>query len=159
MNMRPRGLTLVEVLVAILIITIAAGTLVTIYPGIFVGLNIERHSLRALEIARRQIEVLKGANFTTLWGVSYTPPQAPIISTFPTGVVNTTGFFYVQRMLNNAGAVLPDLVRVEVLVCYRSDQRVVGEDANLNGLLDAGEDTNLDGIMSSPVSLVTLVMR
>jgi len=35
--------------------------------------------------------------------------------------------------------------------------KVIGEDKNLNGILDPGEDTNGNGIIDSPVELVTQV--
>ena len=53
-----------------------------------------------------------------------------------------------------------DLLRIEVVVSWQNrNNRVVGEDKNFNGSLDAGEDANGNLRMDSPVSLVTSIAR
>jgi hypothetical protein len=52
-----------------------------------------------------------------------------------------------------------DLMRVEVFVSWRERARVIGEDLNLNGVLDAAEDPDNDGLLGSPASAVTLIAR
>jgi len=49
----------------------------------------------------------------------------------------------------------PEFLLVTISVCWRQGNRVIGEDINLNGALDAGEDTNGNGIIDSTVELVT----
>jgi hypothetical protein len=67
--------------------------------------------------------------------------------------VRGLGIIYVNE-------VAPDLLQVEVVVNWQERGRyVVGEDRNLNGLLDGGEDGDGNGRISSPASLVTLVTR
>jgi len=51
----------------------------------------------------------------------------------------------------------PELLLVTVSVCWKQGNRIIGEDTNLNGALDAGEDTNGNGIIDSTVELVTQV--
>ena len=53
--------------------------------------------------------------------------------------------------------ILTDLIQVEVVVCFQAGRKIVGEDHNLNGVLDSGEDVNADKKISSPVSLKTLI--
>jgi hypothetical protein len=53
----------------------------------------------------------------------------------------------------------PDLLEITISVCWRQGGRVMGEDTDLDGNLDAGEDKSspLNGIIDSPVELVTRV--
>ncbi|MCM8796278.1 MAG: type II secretion system GspH family protein [Candidatus Omnitrophica bacterium] len=51
----------------------------------------------------------------------------------------------------------PELLKVVISVCWLQGNRVVGEDLNLNGWLDAGEDSNGNGIIDSTVQLTTLI--
>lgn len=55
---------------------------------------------------------------------------------------------------------IPQMLNVRISVCWlakgtKSDpaRRIVGEDVNLNGVLDLGEDKDADGLISSPVQL------
>ena len=70
--------------------------------------------------------------------------------------------FTVNTMPLNRGAVYvddtdPELLRITISVCWNQRNRIIGEDRNLNGVLEAGEDANSNGIIDSPVQLVTLV--
>jgi hypothetical protein len=51
----------------------------------------------------------------------------------------------------------PELLEVTTSVCWRQGNRVIGEDRDLDGVLDAGEDKNGNGIIDSPVELVTRI--
>jgi hypothetical protein len=53
----------------------------------------------------------------------------------------------------------PELLQATVSVCWRQKNRVIGEDKNLNGALDAGEDANGNKIIDSPVELTTLIVN
>jgi len=53
----------------------------------------------------------------------------------------------------------PELLEVTVSVCWQQVLRVIGEDKNLNGVLDAGEDTNGNGKIDSSVQLVTRIVN
>lgn len=71
--------------------------------------------------------------------------------------------FTVNNMPSNKGVVYvdeadPELLRVTISVCWREGPRVIGEDTNLNGVLDSGEDASpYNGIIDSVVELVTQV--
>lgn len=45
------------------------------------------------------------------------------------------------------------------MVCYREKNRIIGEDANLNGVLDAGEDDNENGELDSPAHIETVIVQ
>ncbi len=54
----------------------------------------------------------------------------------------------------------PDLQRLRIVACWReANTRIIGEDLNLNGILDPGEDKDLDGFISSPATIVTLISK
>ncbi len=53
----------------------------------------------------------------------------------------------------------PDLVDVQVSVCWQSRGRNFGEDQNCNGMLDPGEDTNGNGWIDSPATVSTRIGR
>lgn len=51
------------------------------------------------------------------------------------------------------------LKKVRIVVCFKSRDRVIGEDANLNGALNTGEDTNNNNRLDGPVELITFIAR
>lgn len=59
--------------------------------------------------------------------------------------------------LNNSN---PELLEVEITACWQEKgRRIIGEDINLNGVLDADEDKNANGKIDSPASLITLIAQ
>jgi hypothetical protein len=70
--------------------------------------------------------------------------------------------FLVNNIPSSVGVVYvddsnPEFLLVTISICWRQGNRVIGEDANLNGVLDSGEDANGNGIIDSTVELVTQV--
>jgi hypothetical protein len=53
----------------------------------------------------------------------------------------------------------PELLRVTISVCWRQKGRVIGEDTNLNGVLEGIEDVNHNNIIDSPVQLITILVN
>jgi type II secretory pathway pseudopilin PulG len=181
MKMNKKALTLVEILVAIFIVTIAVGGMFLVYPTLFEGVKVTSNKVRAWEIARQKIETLRNTTFSTLWNISFDPenppfPQPEIMFTetncvFPSGCSIPSDFegsavYYINQVHGNTTAVpnpadeiLTDLLQLEVTVCFRAGQRTVGEDTNLNGLLDSGEDLDGDRKLSSPLTLKTLLIN
>lgn len=53
----------------------------------------------------------------------------------------------------------PELLVVTITVCWKQGNKIIGEDTNLNGALDAGEDTNSNGILDSPVQIITRIVN
>jgi len=52
-----------------------------------------------------------------------------------------------------------DLKRIRLIGCFKSRQRIIGEDKDLDGILDTGEDSNGNGRLDSPLEIVTLIAR
>jgi hypothetical protein len=84
---------------------------------------------------------------------------------FPDIVTNYNGLkFTVNNIPSSKGVVYvddtdPELLLVTISVCWLQGNRVIGEDLNLNGQLDAGEDTNGNLIIDSTVELITQVVN
>ncbi|MFH0857920.1 MAG: type II secretion system protein [Candidatus Omnitrophota bacterium] len=159
-----KGFTLVEVLVAIGILAMIAMIMFRAYPAIFEGVSISSRSMKAFEVAKKQMELLKYTNFTALSNVSYNPfnsLETPILNSFDTAnFANSKGVYYVKKTLYAANSTpTADLLELEVVVCFKGGYRIIGEDRDLDGALDAGEDTNNDKRISSPVTLNTLLLK
>ncbi len=206
-----KALTLVEVWLAIFVLSIGIGALVLIYPQLMSARMLEEVKVRAWEIARAELEVLRVSLFESTppfsvkstfktfdpdshWQSERTPiinqvnltdffnatnpnalrvlPPEEIAGIFagappppspppPRRVAeNYSAVFYVQRLRRrDNNTVIPNLALVEVVVCYRAERRIVGEDTNLNNYLDPGEDINGDGRISSPVTLRAILGR
>lgn len=162
-----KALTLVEVLVSVFIVSLVTSAMLMAFPPLFEGINLISQSVQAWEAARREMETLKssvfdaaflGANPRVFYDPADPAASTPVANPFtPAGVNQATGVYYVERMHNSANALLNDIVDVEAVVCFKAGRRVVGEDQNLNGVLDAGEDLDHNGKISSPVTLRTLI--
>ena len=76
-------------------------------------------------------------------------------------VTNYHGVTFTEANFNGIGVSYvdtsdPDLYQITVSFCFATKNgRVIGEDDDLDGNLDAGEDDNGNGIIDSPVQLVT----
>lgn len=57
-------------------------------------------------------------------------------------------------------SVYSDLKYVRIAICWREgNNRVIGEDTNLDGVLSQAEDLDADGLVDSPAELATLISR
>lgn len=68
------------------------------------------------------------------------------------GIPSSRGIVYVDN--SN-----PELLLITVSVCWKQGNRVIGEDTNLNGTLEATEDVNGNNMIDSTVELVTQVVN
>ena len=135
------GFSLLELLVGsgLLLVTIA-GVLVSYLRCIELA-EISKNSSIALQAARSKMEQVTATPFDQIVTNFNNIP-------FNIAGLNGKGVSYV----NNSN---PVLLRVTVSVCWRQKSgRLFGEDANLNGLVDAGEDKNGNGLLDSPIQLV-----
>ena len=136
------GFTLVELLVAsaILIITIV-GILISYIRSLELA-EMSRNSSVAINASRSQIEQMKNTDFTLVStnfnNVTFTVPG-----------FSGMGVSYVT-------AVSANLAQVTATFCWRQrNGRVVGEDKDLDGVVDAGEDANGNGRLDSPTQIIS----
>ncbi len=147
------GFTLVELLVTagILAFCIISIMQLFIYAGIEASLA--GNKTQAISEAQNKIEEIRNHNFANIvanYGVGGTPGNIFNLSSL-------TGKGVVE--IDNSN---PELLVITVLVCWQDKGgRIIGEDANLDGVLDAGagEDTDGDNKLDSPVTIVTMLTR
>lgn len=105
----------------------------------------------ALINAQSKLEEMRNESFsliTTNYGSGGTPGN-----TFDMSPGTGKGVIYIDSSNSN-------LLAVTISISWRNQNgRIIGEDADLDGILDAGEDTNGDGQLNSPVTMTSLIAR
>jgi prepilin-type N-terminal cleavage/methylation domain-containing protein len=138
------GFTLIEVALAMGLAAIAiCGLLATYLSCLFLS-STSKDIHIAAEAAQGLMEQIRTDSFSQ------------IVSDYDGLIFNVTA------LPTNRGVVYvndsnPELLNVTISVCWNESGRVMGEDTNLNGVLNAGEDKNNNTIIDSPVQLVTLI--
>ena len=158
-----KGFVLLEVLLATAIAAFAVCGILLVY---IVGMDLVKTSKNAsiaTSAAQGVLEEIRNTPFTNIPGMIF----AVNGTNYPPIVVNAnlTRWSFplpVNNLPTNRCAVYvndtdPEFLLVTISVCWRQGSRIIGEDLNLNGALDAGEDTNGNGIIDSTVELVTQV--
>lgn len=141
-----KGMTLVEVMVAAAIFAFCLSGLLLTYMNLFTMTDLTRdftYATNAMQAELEQIRQVAFANLTTLDNTTFTIPG--LASGNSCGVVQVTNTTY------------SDLVQVRLVASFKSRNRLIGEDADLDGVLDSGEDANGNGILDSPAELATLI--
>lgn len=141
---RQSAFTLLEILLAAAILTFAICAILAAYIACIVlaadSKNINISTNAALSMA----EEVRSSAFTRIVddynGLNF------ILNDLP----SSRGVVYVDDTN-------PELLQVTISICWRQDNRIVGEDQDLDGVLDGGEDRNGNGIIDSPVQVVTQI--
>ena len=131
--------------------------MVTAVVGIYAGYvscfelaETSKNLTRFVNAAQRKMEEIKSSSFGSIssYNGSFIPDYLPdYVSGDSRGFVNVDS--------TNAS-----LLEVTVSVCWRQRSgRVVGEDRDLDGVIDSGEDVAGDGIIDSPAQLVTKIAQ
>lgn len=139
-----KSFTLVEMLIAFAILIVAISSILITYLACFVLVDTVRDINIAIGAAQGLVEEIRSTPFTDIVteynGLNFTVNDIP----------SSRGVVYVDDAN-------PELLEVTVSVCWRHRNRIIGEDSNLNGVLDTGEDVNGNGIIDSPVELTTRI--
>jgi prepilin-type N-terminal cleavage/methylation domain-containing protein len=140
------GFSLVEVILATAILASALVGILGTYVTCLVLITTSQNVNAATNAAQGIIEEIRSTPFTQVVdnynGMVFTVNDIP----FSAGVV------YADDSVN------AEFLDVTVSICWRQGNRIIGEDANLNGVLDSGEDTmEANGIIDSTVQLKTRV--
>ena len=139
-----KGVTLVEMLLAATILAYAVCAILAMYASCFDLMSTSKNISIATNASQGLMEEMRNSTFQGIFD-------------------NYNGLnFTVNAMPSNRGVVYvddtdPELLRITISVCWNQRSRIIGEDKNLNGVLDAGEDANNNSIIDSPVQLITLV--
>jgi len=139
-----KGFTLVEILLATGILALAICGILAMYISCFTLIATSKNVNIATDAALGLLEEIRSSQFTRIVddynGLTFTVNNIPA----------SRGIVYVDDTNS-------ELLKVTVSVCWRQGNRTIGEDTNLNGVLDSGEDVNGNGIIDSTVELVTLI--
>ena len=140
-----QGFTLAELMVAAMVTVIAFMGILYTYARYLELDELSRNTAIALQASQNKIEAIKN----TLY--------ANIYATFNNQTFTASG------ITNGKGSVTidntnPKLMLITVTFCWKqTNGRLMGEDTNLNGVLNVGEDTNGNGAMDSPVQLIAYI--
>ncbi len=138
------GLTLVELtFAAVLMILTFVGVLST-YIQCSNLTEISRESSTAMLAAKSRMEEIRNSTFAGLDGFHNT-------FVLDSGGIDGSVVSYVDLTSTR-------VKQITISVSYvMKNGRIIGEDTNLDGDLDAGEDQNANGRIDSPIQLITSV--
>jgi prepilin-type N-terminal cleavage/methylation domain-containing protein len=147
MKLSNKGFTLIEVMLAVLILAFSLCGILLTYINMFILSDLSRDFTLATNAVQAKMEEIKGT------GLVGTNPFD--IAGFPTN--NAKGVVFVT----DAPGGYSDLMQVRIIACFKSRNRVIGEDTNLNGILDPGEDTSIppNPRLDSPVEMVSIIVK
>ena len=151
-----KSFTLMELMIAALVLALVLVGLLASYISCMQLTEIARNTSLAMNEIRIKVEeieqqaeqpIVAAHNFSSI-EVDYDDISFPLTTS-----LNGMGVSYVD-------ASNPDLLEITVTVCWRQSRgRVVGEDTNLNGSLDAGEDVSpLNSMLDSPAQVKTYIV-
>ncbi len=145
------GYSLAEILItsAALIIVIAGLIQLFIYGSRLSDLS--RAMSFAITEAQAKMEEIRNSTYTTITA-NYASGGSPG-NTFTMTQGNGRGIIYIDSTNAN-------LLQIDIVVSFSLPSgRVIGEDLDLDGNLDAGEDTNGNGRLDSPATIVSLLAQ
>lgn len=149
------GFTLIEVLITTLFLTVALLSTLGLFAYSLSSADTSRNSTIAQYEVEGKIEEVCASDYSVI-KTTYTNAGAVKNTVF--NLINDLGGKGVVIAQEVPGAT-NGLIRVKVAVCYRQGQRIVGEDTNLNGILDAGEDANANNEIDSPYAIERVVVN
>ncbi|OQX85148.1 MAG: hypothetical protein B6D55_07830 [Candidatus Omnitrophica bacterium 4484_70.2] len=142
------ALTLLEICLATLVFIVALIGILLFYFNTQEFNELASSFSVALNEAKKMMEVIRSTQFSDIYATYNNYRFDP--EGFSSGLAK--GIVYIDK---EAGR--DDLLRVNVVICFRAGRRIIGEDLDLDGVLDSGEDRNGNGRLDSPVELTTLV--
>jgi prepilin-type N-terminal cleavage/methylation domain-containing protein len=130
MKRAQRGMTLLEVMVASSIFAFCLSGLLLTYINLFTLTDLTKDFTIAANAMQTKMEEIKRLPFINLASLNNT--------TFPVEGFTGTNATGVIQVLSNTG--YTDLLQVRLVVSFKSKNRIIGEDANLDGVLNASEE-------------------
>lgn len=143
------GFTLIELMIAVGVLIIVLVGLLQIFIYCLNLSEFAGNTTLAISEAQGKLEEIRSHKFERIAG-DY-------------GLGGSPGNIFELAQLNGEGAIYiddtnPALLAIEIVVSWQEKgNRIIGEDGNLNGVLDSGEDGNGNGRLDSPVVLVSLI--
>lgn len=145
---KTKGFSFVEMLVTVAILSISLSTVLGFFVYCLNLVNLSSNMTKALHGAQGKMEDIRDHSYS-LVATDYAAGGTPG-NTFDVAQLKGKGVIYINSTNAN-------LLQVKVTVSWQDQSsRIIGEDLNLNGALDAGEDKNGNGELDSPVSVISL---
>lgn len=143
------GFTLVEIVFVVGILSFVIISLIQVLIYTSTQAEMAGNKTAAVMEAQNKIEEIRNhaySQIVTDYGSGGTPGN-----TFALTLLNGMGIIYIDS--SNSG-----LLVIEVVISWQNKyNRIVGEDSDLDGVLDTGEDINSNSKFDSPVELVTFL--
>lgn len=161
------GFTLIEVVAGALILSVALLSTLSLLSHSINLPQANQNSILAIHQAEKKLEEICVDDYLTI-AQQYTNRASGhyYLKETPFSItgLNGMGCVYAEQLPKISGGVEirpsdEQLIRMKVVVCYREKNRIIGEDANLNGVLDAGEDDNENGELDSPAHIETVIVQ
>lgn len=138
------GFSLMELMVASVFLVVAFLAMIVGFIYCMELNDLSRNMSYATQAAKSRIETIKNTDFSQLAathnGISFTSAN-----------LNGKGISYIDTTD-------PVLYKITVSFCWRQKSgRIIGEDKDLDGVLDTGEDLDGNGMIDSTVELVDYV--
>ena len=150
-NISKNGFTLIELLIVASILSVVIAGIINLYIYTSVAAQLAGNKTLAVSEAQSKIEEIRNHTFDDIT-VDYTSGGTPG-NTFSLSQLNGIGVIYIDS--SNA-----ELLEIEVIVSWQDKyNRVIGEDLDLDGILDAGEDVNGNGKLDSIIKVESMVTR
>lgn len=139
-----KGFTLAEVMIStFLLVLIFSGTILTFFHCMDLN-EMARNSSIALSAIKSRIAEIENTPYSQ---VSAIYNNATFTSPDLKGIGVST--------INSAN---PDFLEVTATFTWQQKNgRIVGEDLNMNGIINSGEDVNNNNILDSPVTVATAI--
>ena len=143
-----KGFTLIEVLFSAGILAFVLCGLLLVYVNLFLLNDASRKTTLAVNAGQAKLEELKNSTFDSL--------ASGIFNVDGFNTTDAKGIIEVSDI-----AAYADLKKVRIIISFRlKGNKIVGEDKNFNGVLDAGEDTMIsNNRLDSPVEIITLISK
>lgn len=163
MNLRSKkGFALPEMLLAALIASFALCGILLTYITCMDSIRISKNVSIATSAAQGIIEEIRNTPFPNIPVMVFQVGGTNYLPIAVSGTLTRWSFPLPVNMPANMCTVYvdetdPEFLMVTVSVCWRQGNKIIGEDLNLNGALNAGEDINANNRIDSTVELVTKV--
>lgn len=140
-----KGFSLSELMIATLIFSFTFAGVILVFFRCMELSEMARNTSAALNACKSWIASIEDTAFDQIVG-TYNNATFP-----PPPNVNGKGVIYVTSPSAN-------LLLVTTAFSWKEKNgRLMGEDANINGQINAGEDINANGMLDSPVKLTTYI--
>ena len=146
-----RGFSLVELVVTVGIMAFAIVSMMQLYIYTSIQTELARHQTAAIIEAQNKIEEIRNYTYDNI--VTDYSLGGSLGNTFNLTLLDGKGVIYIDN--SNT-----ELLVLEAVVSWEDKlNRIVGEDLDLDGVLDAGEDINGNAKIDSPARVMSMVTR